>query len=134
MDKKLARDFLVWTGIATVGVVLLIGFTIMPVLPDPGLTRHWTVQPFVMAGGTRYDAIHRCGDEDPAILLVRGLQGNMVGVAYGHFHGWDDEEAVAFAKSAKPDCKLVFVYRLKRRIYVRARSFDKTLIYDNGPW
>ena len=134
MDKKFARGFLLWTGMIAGGIALFIGFSIMPAFPDPGLNRHWTVQPFVMVAGNRYKAVHRCGDEDPAVLIVRGLQGHMLGLAYGHFHGWDDEEAIGYAKSAKPDCRLVFVYRLKRRIYVHPRSYDSTVIYDDGPW
>lgn len=65
-----------------------------------------------------------CADgTDKATLDMKGLATGIVG-GYAHrFPARSDQDAIAFARAARPQCRLTTLYRLHRRLFTSGHHF-----------
>ncbi len=94
------------------------GYSTLPVAwGNPELHRGW-IQPALSLVGKRYSVSFECErgnrrNKRPGVstMMAKGF----LGTRFNHFLAWNHDDAIVFAASVEPDCKIFRLNHLTRR-------------------
>ena len=120
------------TALLLIGAIW--GYSTLPVAwGNPELHRGWT-QPALSLVGKRYSVSFKCErgnrrNERPgtSTMMVKSFLGSR----FNHFLAWNHDDAILFAASVEPDCKILRLSHLTRRWWWGSRY--KTRRYNAHP-